>query len=232
MWRIQKIGLGRFAPGVVIIVQSDNIYMYDVQTYRYLLILHHDKLKLRWACEQPKWILDYQARLRVITEPTGKEPIQAQPEKKTTSVAKGQWYPRPIIRLMHRSRTQYASELSHQRRRTNANDMNVAFVKPDILLVLWYNFTSVKIGSTPPEEVGELSTCYCPDCTLVVEQALGFRGALTRVQNYSIKVWYITLTSSRTHVQDQGANRVFVPPADGDPPGEFGLALLLCSANR
>lgn len=56
--------------------------MYDVQTYRYLLILHHDKLKLRWACEQPKWILDYQARLRVITEPTGKEPKQAQPEKK------------------------------------------------------------------------------------------------------------------------------------------------------
>lgn len=55
--------------------------MYDVQTYRYLLILHHDKLKLRWACEQPKWILDYQARLRVITEPTGKEPKQAQPEK-------------------------------------------------------------------------------------------------------------------------------------------------------
>lgn len=55
--------------------------MYDVQTYRYLLILHHDKLKLRWACEQPKWILDYQARLRVIREPTGKEPKQAQPEK-------------------------------------------------------------------------------------------------------------------------------------------------------
>lgn len=55
--------------------------MYDVQTYRYLLILHHDKLKLRWACEQPKWIRDYQARLRVITEPTGKEPKQAQPEK-------------------------------------------------------------------------------------------------------------------------------------------------------
>lgn len=47
--------------------------MYDVQTYRYLLILHHDKLKLRWACEQPKWIRDYQASLRVITEPTGTE---------------------------------------------------------------------------------------------------------------------------------------------------------------
>lgn len=52
----------------------------------------------------------------------------------------------------------------------NANDTSIVFVKPELPLVLWYSVTSVNICvGRGVDEVGELSTYYCPDCKLVVE---------------------------------------------------------------
>lgn len=120
------------------------------------------------AREQPKWIRDYQARLRVITEPTGKEPKQAQQEKNDTR-GEGSVVPKtdnPINAPEPDSVCIGTIATAPENKRKRYEYCICKTGHPVSLMVQCHQ---CKDCSTPPEEVGELSTCYCPDCTLVVE---------------------------------------------------------------
>lgn len=135
-----------------------------------MLILHHDKLKICQARELPKWVFDYRNKRH---------------RRKTTNVAKGPWYRRPIFRLMRCSwglgaglRLPLKLCNSFKRRLArgerdgvaNASDTSIAFVKPELPLVLWYSVTSVKIGFTPSVWVREVRRSgSCPHTTVLTD---------------------------------------------------------------
>lgn len=133
-------------PVVVIAVKSDTIY--QVRTRRDVLILHHDKLKVWQAHELLKWIRNYQARTRVIVETAGDEQKQVLPEKKdergegSVVLKTGNQIIESLKGTWRRFRV--ALETSQQLRRArgtrdgvaNANDTSIAFVKPELRLLL------------------------------------------------------------------------------------------------
>lgn len=190
--KVESVWLG---PGVVIAMKSDTIY--EVRTRRDVLILHHDKLKICQARELPKWIRDYQARTRVTVEPAGEEPKQSPPERndkrggesvvpKTDNPINAPFMgTRSRSRVVPKTSQQLQASGSQGRKRRGGKrkryEYCVCKTKTPVGLMVQCDqckdwFHPICVGRDE-EEVRELSTYYCPDCTLVVEEALGYREA-------------------------------------------------------
>lgn len=171
----------------MIAVKSDTIC--KLRTRRDVLILHHNTLKI---CQARKRQSGY-ATIRSVYV-SSKNP-QARNRnrchwRKTTNVAKGPWYRRPIFRLMPCSlglgaglglSQKLRNSFRHRRASSardqvaNANGTSIVCLKTKTSVGLmvqceqckdWFHPVCVGWGD---KEVRELSTYYCADCILVIE---------------------------------------------------------------
>lgn len=154
------------------------------------VILHHDKLKICQVRIFPKRIRDYQTRTCVIVEPAGGEPKKAQPEKNNerdkgsmVHVPKtGKQINAPFIGT--RSRTRVVPETSQplqapksqgrKRRGGKRKRYEYCVCKTRTLVGLLVQYDQCKDCFHPDcegrgdDEVRDLPTYHCPDCTLEV----------------------------------------------------------------
>lgn len=152
----------------MIAVKSDTIC--KLRTRRDVLILHHNALKI---CQARKRQSGY-ATIRSVYVSSQNPQARNRNRchwRKTTNVAKGPWYRRPIFRLMPCSlglgaglglSQKLRNSFRHRRASSardqvaNANGTSIVCLKPKLPWVLWYNVSSVKIGFTPSVWDGEI----------------------------------------------------------------------------
>lgn len=160
----------------------------ELRTRRDVLILHHHKLKI---CQARKRQSGY-ATIRSVHVSSQNPQVRNRNRchwRKTTNVAKGPWYRRPIFRLMpcslglgaglglSQKLQQLQTPESQERKRPSGkrkrHEYCVFKTKISVGLMVqceqckdWFHPICVGWGD---KEVRELSTYYCIDCILVIE---------------------------------------------------------------